>query len=825
MASELHPTLASQLRTLGLSPGQAPDATAFVMLLAQVSRVYAEVDRERDRIDRSQAIATQETAALDSAVRESQAHLASLLSLSADWVWEQDGDGVFTYVSDDLEQRTGLSGNALLGHACATAGTLRCTPDELARVQRCRELRQPFHDLMIEVVAPAGAACFMRISGEPRFDGTQFTGYQGVGNDATAAVLADRRVHEIAHDKLKAQLEFSARLLEVSPTPVFVKDAQGRFVTVNQAWLDLMAMSLDQVIGRHSADLFGPEAPLHTEHDERLMKSQGHISYENRLRRPGHPPRDTIVTKVRFAEADGTPAGIVGSIVDVTEFREAERSTREARDAAERANHAKSSFLANMSHEIRTPLTSIIGFAELLMDPHGSPDDKGDAARTIVRNGRHLLELINDILDLSKIETRQVQIERIEVGLPKLLREIEALAAGRAREKSLRFSIVPELPLPAALRTDPVRLKQILLNFCSNAIKFSTEGEIRLQVSFAPQTSLLRFDVSDCGIGMSAEQIARLFMPFAQADVSTTRKFGGTGLGLYISKQLAELLGAEVGVVSEPQVGSCFSVTIPVGMPIDPAQMLTDLRGFEDVERPDFQVSQIAVPALDGRVLVAEDGVDNQRLLAAYLRQAGLAFDMVDNGSEAVERATRNDYALVLMDIQMPVMDGVTATRRLRSAGYTGPIVALTANVMQSDVATYRQGGFDDVLAKPIDRGHFYAVLQQYVGGADADADTIPGGLDGYERELQALTAEFRAGLPDTLAAIDTAAQVGDWSTLRALAHTLKGTAGSYGYANITAIAAELEVGLTGGPAAPTVDACLQLTRRARHEIAAPRGA
>ncbi len=492
-----------------------------------------------------------------------------------------------------------------------------------------------------------------------------------------------------------------------------------------------------------------------------------------------------------------------------------------ARDEAVAASRAKSSFLANMSHEIRTPLTSIIGFAELLHDPKGTAHDKTDAATTIIRNGRHLLEVINDILDLSKIETRQLETERIEVALPELLSDVEALAAGRAKAKSLKFTIAHHLPLPPALSTDPVRLKQILLNFCSNAIKFSSRGEVRIDVHHDVARDHLRFEVSDSGIGISAHQMDRLFKPFAQADVSTTRQFGGTGLGLYISKQLADLLGAEIKVNSKIGKGSCFSISIPINRATRPLKMLTDSRDFEAFHRPSFEVTSIEVPALNGRVLLAEDGIDNQRLLSTYLRQAGLTVDLANNGKEAITLALSNDYALVLMDVQMPMMDGIEATQYLRAEGYANPIVALTANVMQSDVARYRQCGCDDVLAKPVDRLHFYKVLQRFVDSA-TPPDLEDEDEDDYTRELKALTEEFRAGLPSILRAIDRAAESFDWPALKSLVHTLKGTAGSYGYPQITAMAGEVEAQLASGKTESLMAMCATLIRRANRAIREP---
>jgi signal transduction histidine kinase/CheY-like chemotaxis protein len=471
-----------------------------------------------------------------------------------------------------------------------------------------------------------------------------------------------------------------------------------------------------------------------------------------------------------------------------------------ARDEAVAASHSKSSFLANMSHEIRTPLTSIIGFAELLQDPQVAKAEKLDAAKTIIRNGRHLLEVINDILDMSKIESNQLTLERIGVGLPKLLSDIEALASSRAQEKGLLFTIEHHLPLPPTLLTDPVRLKQILLNFCSNAIKFSKDGEVRLAVRFDAAAKTLCFEVTDSGIGMSEREMSRLFKPFSQADVSTTRRFGGTGLGLYISKQLADMLGGRIRVSSAAGRGSRFSLTVPTGIEARPLEMLSTSSDFDDFRRPAFQITAIEVPNLSGRVLVAEDGLDNQRLLGSFLRQAGVEFDMVGNGSLAVERALAHEYALVLMDIQMPVMDGVCATRLLRDASYRGPIVALTANVMQEDVALYRKSGCTDVLGKPIDRARFYEVLQAYVGQAPGLRPGLAA-QDDYAAELAELTADFARGLPTSFAAIDDAVRAAQWKTLKALLHSLKGTAGSYGFTAVASVATEAEAALACGQA------------------------
>ena len=475
-------------------------------------------------------------------------------------------------------------------------------------------------------------------------------------------------------------------------------------------------------------------------------------------------------------------------------IRQRTEELQHARDEAVAASSAKSAFLANMSHEIRTPLTSIIGFAELLLHPGAGTIDPSDSLQTIIRNGRHLLEIINDILDLAKVETHQVDLEHITVPLPMLLRDVTALVAGRAEEQSLEFRVTPHLPLPPSLRTDPVRLKQILLNFCSNAIKFTPRGSVALEVRYFPDRPSIRFSVVDTGIGMTPAQLDRLFQPFVQADVSTTRKFGGTGLGLYISRQLASLLGGEITVESEPNQGSRFHFDLALPEPVPQSELLTLEGDLIDYGRADFAITEISIPDLSGRILLAEDGLDNQRLLNAYLRHSGVSATIVGNGREAVETALRQDFDLILMDIQMPVMDGIAATRMLRASGYARPIIALTANVMKADIQRYREAGCDDVLAKPIDRDAFYAVVSKNLESMNA-ASSEPDDPE-YLQELAELKAQFRAGLPGQIDSIRTALRVADWPSLTALMHTLKGTAGSYGYGRLTELAGEVEAEL-----------------------------
>jgi two-component system sensor histidine kinase/response regulator len=391
------------------------------------------------------------------------------------------------------------------------------------------------------------------------------------------------------------------------------------------------------------------------------------------------------------------------------------------KDEAERASRAKSEFLANMSHEIRTPMTAILGYSDLLLTEGGltsAPTPRVEALQTIKRNGEHLLGLINDILDLSKIEVGKVGVESIACSPLQLIAEVDSLMRLRTYEKNLGLQIEVAGRMPATIQSDPLRLKQILVNLVGNAIKFTDQGGVRIVASYfeSPALSELRFDVIDSGTGMTPAQIQKLFQPFTQADTSTTRKFGGTGLGLTISKRLAGMLGGDVTIVeSTPGVGTTFRLTIRA---VEPT--------FATVPAmPSVQPTLNNAPLREStaeqtlpqgcRILLAEDGPDNQRLLSFILKKAGAEVTVVENGQLAVEAALTaavlgRPFAVILMDMQMPVMDGYAATTYLRVRNYTWPILALTAHAMAGDRDKCLSAGCNDYATKPINRAR---LLQQ----------------------------------------------------------------------------------------------------------------
>ncbi len=401
---------------------------------------------------------------------------------------------------------------------------------------------------------------------------------------------------------------------------------------------------------------------------------------------------------------------------------------RRAKEAAEAAAQARSAFLANMSHEIRTPMTAILGFAESLLDAETSPEDHAYAVQTILRNGDHLLRILNDILDLSKMEAGKLAIEMLPCSPLQIALDAQALMKVRADAKGLDLRLHCAAPLPESVETDPTRVRQILLNLLGNAIKFTEQGRVTLEVRLlegAGKSPLLSFDVIDSGQGMSPEQTARLFDPFMQGDASMTRRFGGTGLGLAISRRLAQMLGGDVRVVrTAAGEGTHVQLTIDAG-PLDDVPMIDD----PDTELHRLSRPKGTPPPLDAvpellagkRILLVEDGPDNQRLIAHVLRKAGAEVAVQPNGRLGVDAALAAHHAgepfhLILMDVQMPVMDGHTATRTLRGAGYRGPIVALTAHVLASDQQACRAAGCDDVLTKPIDRRKLVGYVACYSG-------------------------------------------------------------------------------------------------------------
>jgi signal transduction histidine kinase/CheY-like chemotaxis protein/HPt (histidine-containing phosphotransfer) domain-containing protein len=486
------------------------------------------------------------------------------------------------------------------------------------------------------------------------------------------------------------------------------------------------------------------------------------------------------------------------------------------------ANRAKSEFLANMSHEIRTPMTAIIGYADLLLDPATTAAEQRMHIQTIRRNGEHLLTILNDILDLSKIESGRMTVETVACSPSMIIVDVASLMRVRAAEKGLFFEVHYQTAIPETIKSDPTRLRQILMNLVGNAIKFTQTGGVRIlaRCTTSGAEPKLELEIVDTGIGMTEEQTAQLFQPFVQADSSTTRKFGGTGLGLAICRRLARMLGGDIRADSSPGRGSSFRFEVSTGS-------LEGVRMFEQLTEagipesgPEFPAER-SIERIDCTELLAEDGVDNQVLVSKHLTRAGAMVKVVENGRLALHEALAaalagRPYDVVLMDMQMPVMDGYAATSELRRKGYTGPIVALTAHAMAGDRERCIGAGCTDYLTKPTSRQKLVETVARHaakvpshgvplmeaqaasllvsatppVSAAVADAPIVSEFAD--DAEMQEVIVAFVDGLPAKIALAESALGSGDLVVVQRIAHQLKGAAGGYGFMCITDAAAAL---------------------------------
>ncbi len=516
--------------------------------------------------------------------------------------------------------------------------------------------------------------------------------------------IANHRLHQ----KLSNAVNHQKRILDVATTAIFLVDDHRHITDVNDEFCRITGFSREEVLGRHCSllrsDSYLSKCDLSSTDPQKPTFRQRCTLYSKDEREL------TVIKNTQpLYNEKNDPIGWIESFVDITE-------QDQARAKAEKANQFKSLFVANMSHEIRTPMTAIMGYTQLLSEEAGGHPQCLEYIQTIQRNGEHLLTLINDILDISKIEAGHLEIERIHCSPQEIVAEVVSMMRHRAIEKEISIDVVYTGPMPETIETDPTRLRQILVNLTGNAIKFTEKGSVRIEVHLSEKEPRLRFDIIDTGIGITEEQIGRLFQAFTQADTSTTRRFGGTGLGLTISRSLAQHLGGDVTVTSTPDKGSCFSATIATG----------ELKGTIMLNKPHEIMNKQPekLPAasspniLQGmRILIAEDGPDNQRLIAVLLKRVGADIAIVENGQLAVDLITdpnTQPFDVILMDMQMPVLDGYNATSQLRRKGYGKPILAMTAHTMAEDRRKCLDAGCDDHISKPINPAKLFKTIHAY---------------------------------------------------------------------------------------------------------------
>jgi PAS domain S-box-containing protein len=546
--------------------------------------------------------------------------------------------------------------------------------------------------------------------------------------------------------------------------------------------------------------------------------------------------RSFVVNCSPVLATGGKPTGVLVSLEDITLLERSRVELRSAKDEAEAASRAKSEFLANMSHEIRTPMNAILGFTELLRRGFGKSERESSRyLDTIHQSGKHLLGLINDILDLSKVEAGQLTVEKIACAPHEIIQGAMAELAIKAQEKGIRLSMRLLTPVPERAQSDPARIRQVVLNLLSNAVKFTEAGGV--EVVLACNGTAYTIEVSDTGIGMDPAKVEEMFDPFTQADVSISRRFGGTGLGLAISRRLARALGGELTGTSQPGVGTTMIFTFATG-PLEGVRLLdaTDIAAPRAAGAASTR-TRWRIPS--ARVLVVDDGAENRELLSLVLTEHGLWVEEAENGQVAVDKAAATNFDLVLMDMQMPVLDGYAATRELRRRGVQAPIVALTAHAMKGYEEEVMQAGCTAYLTKPVDIDALLQQVAQLLGGTAEqpsgqpepsvfiDLTELPQAhapirsrFAGNAR-LVPIVRKFAGRLREQLGNAREAADAGNLAEVERLAHWLAGAAGTVGYDAFTEPAREMEAAAKAGDAA-AADGVLQRLSRMAGQLEVP---
>ena len=610
---------------------------------------------------------------------------------------------------------------------------------------------------------------------------------------------------------------------------LLVIDPKGRIVLANQAFADEVGLTSDELVGKPSTSFAWTsqlDVRIHPEDLPWMAAIEDGVARHSTvmyLADPERTRRTFMVNSSPVLGPNGKSAGVLVSFDDITELEDKEVQLRIAKDEAEAANRAKSDFLANMSHEIRTPMNAILGFTELLR--RGYQSNAADTRKyldTVHSSGKHLLELINDILDLSKVEAGRLEVERIPTAVHQGVYEVARVMRVKADENSVKLLVDIPANLPATVLADPSRLRQVVTNLLGNAIKFTPKGgSVTVRIEVEPEGPKRNYVISiiDTGIGIPHDKLEAIFEPFVQAESSTTRRFGGTGLGLAISRRFARALGGDVVASSEYGKGSVFRVTFDPG-PLTDATWLTPQQ-IDAAQEQTVSVDNVRWEFPRGaHVLVVDDGPENRQLVRLVLEDAGITVSEAENGQVGVDFVAANAVDLVLMDMQMPVMDGTTATRTLRARGFTAPIIALTANAMKGFEKEIAEAGFSAHMTKPVDIDALLADLAQRLGGirseqaraemTDASEPSVETAAvpivvaAGAAQELQADAAmhdrspivsrlaahprlrkvarNFALQLPDKLAEMDAALAAGDLPGLAKMAHWLKGSGGTVGY-------------------------------------------
>ena len=603
---------------------------------------------------------------------------------------------------------------------------------------------------------------------------------------------------------------------------LLVIDNRGYIVLANQAFADVTGTPPDKLVGtlveKLSWSVNGTDKAASTALPWAQSVREGLPLRNGMIYLPDNTgKRRTFLVNCSPVMGSGRGhGGVLITFEDVTLLEEKEIELRKSRDEAEAANQAKSKFLANMSHEIRTPMNAILGFTEVLKRGYvNSEQDKHKYLNTIYNSGSHLLELINDILDLSKVEAGRMDIEKIRCQPQTIIGDVVQVLGVRAEEKGITLDFEASTPVPETVYTDPSRLRQIVTNLVGNAIKFTDQGGVKITLALRESTDRpqLVINVSDTGIGIDKSKLAGIFDPFVQADTSVTRRFGGTGLGLAISQRFAQVLGGDIQVTSRLNQGSEFTVYVDTGplegvRYIQPGDLSASMADPETAEQQRWQF-----PA--ARILVVDDGAENRDLVRLMLQDSGLQIDEAEDGEACLACVDRHDYQAILMDVQMPVMDGFTAAGKLRERGFTAPLIAMTGNAMKGYEEECLQAGYSHYMTKPLEINVMMQLLAGLLGGkpvsqAAAVTAAIPAVTDKAEANdpvdneplvsrlasdvrFHPVISRFVDKFHTEFELLLRAWREQDYAELARLAHWLKGSGGTVGFDAFTKPAEALE--------------------------------